>query len=126
MMLSNEVQNHLRKSILKFTSTRIYPIIYNQIENRVYVEEGLVRMLPVFLHFGITVIFTLPVTILGPGILVRNSDQISEIAMPAVALICYYYVLFSQITFYIHRHEVCIFINKFLQFEQSHGKSIIK
>jgi len=123
-MLSKEILNHLNKSIASLTSTRIFPVTYNQSEKHIYVrtEFRLRQMWTVYLHFALTFIFIFPTTLLGPVACFQNSEWTSAIVMPVIAVICIYYALILQSTFYIYRHEVCLFINKFLGFERSYGK----
>ena len=118
-MLSKEATTIIRSVIVRITLLNCLPASWDNVKNRVHIREKFVEQLQYYLHVITQIVILLPVILLGPRICIDNSNNVSEIVMPVIVLLCIFIIVSFQSGFYVYRYEIAEFINTFLQFEVS-------
>ena len=85
-------------------------------------KSKFLERLQFYFQLIIQVIILVPVLFFGPKACIDYSNNIAELVIPAVELICLYTATAMEMGCYIYRYEIVFFINKFLQFEASESK----
>jgi len=121
-MLSREVLHLVNRITNQFVSVKMQPIDWDSSKKRLRVTTNFKEILPFLIHQDWSIIFVIPIILLGPRICIDNSNNISRIVIPVLELLCIFFVVIVQIGFYMYRYEFVVFANKFLQYELSYGK----
>jgi hypothetical protein len=122
-MLSKEVLGLLRQSATALGAVKYLPFWWDKSKAELRSDRNSSRGRVayagiVLLEFGILV----PLFTFGIKACVNNANNFGEIVMGVMELICLFIIVAFQFSFCTYRHETVVFINKFLQFEESRGK----
>jgi hypothetical protein len=118
-MLSKEVLGLLHKSRLRAVSIKYLPFTWDESQTQLLVKTGFKELLIVRILIAIEVVTLIPIYILGCRAVTQSSDNFADVVMAVLELICISYVVSFQYGFYSCRFEIAVFVNKFLQFEES-------
>jgi hypothetical protein len=118
-MLSNEVLSILRKSVGKLATNKILvPFAWDETKTKLRVKSGKKELFSFRIYILVEVVVFGSIFAFGPEPLVSGSDSFSEIVMPIMGLICIYLAVNLQLGLFVCRHDIAVFVNKYLQYEE--------
>ena len=116
-MLSKKLLGTIYTTIKRFTFLQILPVSWDSTHNQLHIQFKFTENLRFYFQATVEIIILVPVILLVSRICIENSNNIGEIVMPVIELICTFNAVFFQSGVYFYRYQIVDFINAFLKFE---------
>jgi hypothetical protein len=121
-MLSTEALEFLHKVLADIFFVQILPFSLDKTGTKLDLQTTFKELGPTGFIVVLEFLILVPVAILGSKICIDNSDNFAAIVVPILELLLLFYVVSYQYGFYRYRQEIVVFVNKYLEFEDSLGK----